>query len=255
MNPRISLVIPARNESLWLPPLLDSVDGAHARYWRGPGAVEVIVADNVSTDATAEIARSRGCRVVSVEKRVIGAVRNGGARVATGEVLAFVDADSRIHPATFDVIDRCLEDERVVGGATGVSMERISLGIAAAYTALVPLVWVMRMDTGVVFCRRADYDAVGGYREDIRVAEDVDFLWKLRKLGKSKGQRLARPRGAKAVTSTRKFDEYGDWHYLTNLGRSLFYLLFDRAALHRFVEDYWYSDRVRTSSGESRKKG
>ena len=110
MNPRISLIIPARNESLWLPSLLDSVDVATARYCRGPGAVEVIVADNVSTDETAEIARSRGCRVVSVEKRVIGAVRNGGARAAAGEIFAFVDADSRIHPATFDVIDRCLED-------------------------------------------------------------------------------------------------------------------------------------------------
>jgi hypothetical protein len=103
------------------------------------------------------------------------------------------------------------------------------------------------VDTGVVFCRRSDYEAVGGYREDIRFAEDVDFLWKLRKLARSRGQRLARPRGAKAVASTRKFDEYGDWHYLTNLGRSLFHLLFDRAALHRFADDYWYSDRARGS--------
>jgi glycosyltransferase involved in cell wall biosynthesis len=244
MNPRISLVVPARNESLWLPSLLDSVDAARARYG---GAVEVIVADNVSTDLTAAIARSRGCRVETVEKRVIGAVRNGGARAALGEIVAFVDADSRIHPDTFDVVDRCLEDRRIVGGATGVSMERMSLGIAAAYVVLLPLVWTTGMDTGVVFCRRADYDAVGGYREDVRFAEDVDFLWKLRKLGKSRGQRLARPPGAKAVTSTRKFDEYGDWHYLTKLGRSLFYLLFDRPAIHRFADDYWYGDRARRS--------
>ncbi len=244
MEPRISLVVPARNESLWLPALLDSVHAARARY---RGLVEVIVADNVSTDETAEIARSRGCRVKTVEKRVIGAVRNGGARAARGEILAFVDADSRIHPDTFDVVDRCLEDGRFVGGATGVSMERMSLGIAAAYAALLPLVWATRMDTGVVFCRRSDYEAVGGYREDVRFAEDVDFLWKLRRLGRSKGQRLARPRGAKAVTSTRKFDEYGDWHYVTNLGRSLFYLLFDRAGIHRFADDYWYGDRARHS--------
>jgi glycosyltransferase involved in cell wall biosynthesis len=243
MAPRISLVVPARNESLWLPVLLDSVDLARDRF----GNVEVIVSDNVSTDGTAEIARSRGCRVVSVEKRVIGAVRNGGARAARGEFLAFIDADSRIHPDTFEVVERCLEDERIVGGATGVSMERMSLGIASIYLVALPLVWATRMDTGVVFCRRSDFEAVGGYREDVRFAEDVDFLWKLRKLGKSRGQRLTRARGAKAVTSTRKFDEYGDWHYLTNLGRSLFYFLFDRPAIHRFADDYWYGDRARRS--------
>lgn len=245
MSQRIPLVIPARNESLWLPPLLDSVDEARKRYHLGRAAVEVIVSDNASTDDTAAIAAARGCRVVRVEKRVIAAVRNGGARAASGEVLAFVDADSRIHPETFNVVDCCLEGGRVVAGATGVSMERISLGIAAAYVALLPLVWAVGMDTGVVFVRRQDYEAVGGYREDMRFAEDVDFLWKLRKLGKSRGQKLGRPRGAKAITSTRKFDEYGEWHYLTNVGRSFVHFVFDRKALHRFADDYWYSDCAR----------
>lgn len=246
MIPRISLVVPARNESLWLPPLLDSVDEARKRYQLGPASVEVVVSDNASTDDTAAVAETRGCRVVRVEKRVIGAVRNGGARAASGEILAFVDADSRIHPETFNVVDRCLESGRVVAGATGVSMERMSLGIAAAYVTVLPLVWAMGMDTGVVFIRREDFEAVGGYREDIRFAEDVDFLWKLRKLGKSKRQKLARPSGAKAITSTRKFDEYGEWHYLTNIGRSFVHFLFDRKALHRFADDYWYSDRARS---------
>jgi glycosyltransferase involved in cell wall biosynthesis len=249
MEVRLSLVIPARNESAFLPLLLDSVDVARRKF---PGTVEVVVSDNASTDETARIARSRGCRVVPVEKRVIGAVRNGGARLARGEILAFVDADSRIHPDTFSAIDRCIENVHVVGGATGVTMERASLGIAASYALLVPLVWATGMDTGVVLCRREDFEALGGYREDIRVAEDVDFLWRLRRLGKSRRQRLSRPRGAKAVASTRKFDEYGDWHYLRNLGRSLFYVTFDRAALDSFVEDYWYRDRVRTRSGASR---
>jgi len=47
--PRISLVIPAYNEEKYLPRLLDSVDAARARF-AGRGDVEVIVADNVSTD-------------------------------------------------------------------------------------------------------------------------------------------------------------------------------------------------------------
>ena len=62
--PRISLVIPAHNEESYLPDLLDTVDLARARYSAGPDEIEVVVADNASSDRTAEIARARGCRVV-----------------------------------------------------------------------------------------------------------------------------------------------------------------------------------------------
>ncbi len=76
---RLSVIIPAFNEAALLPRLLDSVALAR-RHWtqagHSPDALEVIVADNGSTDATAQIARDYGCRVVSVEKRVIAASRN-----------------------------------------------------------------------------------------------------------------------------------------------------------------------------------
>ncbi|UCC49033.1 MAG: glycosyltransferase, partial [Gemmatimonadota bacterium] len=106
--PRLSLIVPAYNEQEYLPRLLDTVDVARERYQGGPEAIEVVVVDNLSTDRTEEMARARGCRVVRVERRVIAAARNGGAHAARGEVLAFVDADSRIHPETFNAIDRAL---------------------------------------------------------------------------------------------------------------------------------------------------
>jgi glycosyltransferase involved in cell wall biosynthesis len=241
MHPFISLIIPARNEQALLPRLLDSVDRALRRT--APGEIEVIVADNVSTDATAEIARRRGFRVVTVEKRVIAAVRNAGARSARGEILAFVDADSRVDPGTFDAIREAIASGRAVAGATGVRMERLSPGIAVTFAVLVPLVWLTGMDTGVVFCRRSDFEAIGGYDERLRVAEDVSLLWRLRRLGRARGQRLVRLRRVKALGSTRKFDRYGDWHYLAGLARTLFGLLFSRQSVDRFVQRYWYDDR------------
>lgn len=63
--PRFSLVIPAFNEEALLPRLLDSVDRARALYAGGPEPIEVIVADDGPTDATAGIARERGCRTVA----------------------------------------------------------------------------------------------------------------------------------------------------------------------------------------------
>src|SRR5688572_16517350 len=122
-TPDISLVIPAWNEAAFLPRLLDTVAAARARYRGGAERVEVIVADNGSTDATAAIATARDCRVASVARRCIAAARNGGAAVARGKLLAFCDADFRIHPETFNFIAAVMDKPGYVGGGTGLTME------------------------------------------------------------------------------------------------------------------------------------
>jgi glycosyltransferase involved in cell wall biosynthesis len=221
---------------------LDSVDESRRRFHLGSEAVEVIIADNVSTDQTARIACQRGCRVVTVQKRNIAAVRNGGARDALGQILSFVDADSLLHPETFNAIDRVLGTDRVVGGSTGVNVERMSLGIGLTYAFFVPMVWVTKMDTGVVFCRRRDFETVGGYNEGMSFAEDVRFLLDLRRLGRKRKQTLARVRSAKATASTRKFDRYGDWHYLIGMFRAVYWYLLSPRAGREFARAYWYGD-------------
>lgn len=240
---RISLVIPAHNEGSYLPRLLDSVKVARQHYRHGPDSIEVIVADNVSTDDTAAIARDRGCKVVQVEERRIASVRNGGAAAAAGDVLCFIDADSEIHPETFNAIEDSLATGSVVAGATGVRMERWSLGIAVTWVLFMPMVWLLRMDTGVVFCRREDFQSIGGYDERRFFAEDVQLLWDLRRVGKGRKQRLARLKKVKALGSTRKFDLHGDWHYLSDLFRLVPVMLFSPRASNEFANKYWYGDQ------------
>ncbi len=151
------MIIPAFNEEGYLPTLLDTVDRAQQQYIRGSNAIEIIVADNASTDDTSAVATSCGCRVVYVEKPSIAATRNGGAQAARGEILAFVDADSQIHPETFNAIEDTLASGRVIVGATGVGLSRMSPALALLLLATVPMTQIARLDSGVVFCRREDW--------------------------------------------------------------------------------------------------
>jgi glycosyltransferase involved in cell wall biosynthesis len=244
--PRLSLVIPAWNEAERLPRLLDSLDVARARWaqaGRDPDGIEVIVADNGSTDGTAEIARARGCRLARVEPRCIASVRNGGAALATGELIAFVDADSVLHPEVLLAVDDTMRDPLALGGASGVTMERWSPGIALTVAFALPVVWLTGFDTGLVFLRRADFQQLGGYDENRAIAEDMDLMLRLRRLGRPRGQRLRRLRGVRTVTSTRKFDRHGDWHYFTQMPRVAWELLRDPGALPEFARRYWYGER------------
>jgi glycosyltransferase involved in cell wall biosynthesis len=238
-TPDVSLVIPAYNEERYLPRLLASLALARERFAAAGGSMEIVVADNMSTDATARVAEASGARVVRVGQRRIAAARNGGAAAARGAILAFLDADTvRVHPGTFVAIAGALADPRVVGGATGCSLERWSVGLALTYALMVPMVWVTGFDTGLVFCRRADFLSAGGYPDHLRFAEDVAFLARLWRLGRSRGQRLRRLRRYKVVASTRKFDEHGDWHYFGFMWRApalLFGARFDELA-----DRYWY---------------
>ena len=238
---RFSVIIPAFNEERYLPRLLDSIDVARANYFGGRGEVEVIVADNNSTDRTAEIAAAHHARVVHVAKRRIAAARNGGARAACGEVVCFIDADSAVHPQTFNEIDRVMTTGRYIAGFTGVELERKSMGLLVTYCVCILFVVLTGIDTGVVFCRREDFEAVGGYDESRLYAEDVLLPLALRRLGKQRRQRLTRIPNVKALGCTRKFDQFGEWHYFWMLGHVIKSLITWNWHDEKLAERYWYN--------------
>jgi glycosyltransferase involved in cell wall biosynthesis len=238
---RFSVVIPAYNEEKYLPRLLQSIEVARANYSGGSKLIEVIVADNDSTDRTAEIAVAHGARVVRVSKRCIAAARNGGGRAATGEILCFIDADSAVHPQTFAAIDTAMKTGRYVWGVTGADLERKSFALMVTFCMFMPMVLLTGIDTGLSFCRREDFEVVGGYDESRLYAEDVLFPLALRRLGRRRGQKIVRLPQIKALACTRKFDQFGDWHYFWMLGHVFKSLLTWNWNDEKLAEEYWYN--------------
>jgi glycosyltransferase involved in cell wall biosynthesis len=240
---RFSVIIPAYNEEKYLPRLLRSIEVARANYSAGPDQVEVIVADNDSTDTTAKVARDHGAQVVHITKRRIGAARNGAARLAQGNILCFIDADSALHPQTFDAIEERMKSGRYIWGVTGARLERKSFALLITYYFFLPMSWLTGLDMGLSFCRREDFEAVGGYDEDRLYAEDVLFPMALRRLGRPRGQQLTRLSRVKALACTRKFDQFGEWHYFWMLGHAFKSLITRNWHDEKLAERYWYNPR------------
>jgi glycosyltransferase involved in cell wall biosynthesis len=89
---KISLVIPAYNEEKYIGYCLE-----YATKHHNGDFFEIIVIDNASTDRTGEIAKSyKGVRVVREEKKGLTHARQRGFLEAKGDILAYVDADTRI---------------------------------------------------------------------------------------------------------------------------------------------------------------
>ena len=210
---KFSIVIPACNEAARIGAGLDAIRAAAAPY---PGQVEVIVVLNRCTDATAEIAQRHGAVLVREDGRNLSRIRNAGARVATGDILVTIDADSRMSPNMLAEIDRALGSGRHIGGGVPIRSERHSLGIFITGVLLVCM--LPGLSAGLFWCRRADFLALGGFDEAWRVGEDVDFARRLRAAGRARGLRFGTLWRAHIVTSCRKFDTFGDWHFVRHPG-------------------------------------
>ena len=117
---------------------------------------------------------------------------------------------------TLAAMERALSSGKTVGGGALMVPERLSAGIAATFLMLLPLILKYRVTGRLFWCRRRDFEAIGGFREEFVSLEDFDFARRL----KAHGQRVGRPfrtlRGGHIVTSCRKFDRFGDWYLLKN---------------------------------------
>lgn len=113
---RLSFVIPAHNEELFLGDCLDSITKHASDFFH-----EIIVVDNASTDRTAEIAHSRlGVRVVHEARRGVNCARQTGLECATGEILVYVDADTRLSPAWIGLVLHEFERHSDLGCLSGL---------------------------------------------------------------------------------------------------------------------------------------
>ena len=239
---KFSVIIPAHNEEKYIGKCLQAVVSA-AKYAE-PDTVEIIVVANRCTDNTATIAKKYGAKVLSNDDKCISAIRNTGVKASSGEIVVTIDADSLMTKYSLCEIREMLASGKYVGGGTRSKFDRMSLGIlcSGAYVAM-NLIPIMRKNKaaltgGMFWVYRRDFDEVGGFDESLVSLEDMDFAVRLNRLGVSRGQKYGTLKRSYILTSSRKFDEFGDWYLIKN--RQLTKRIFtgkDREAADSFYYD------------------
>jgi rSAM/selenodomain-associated transferase 2 len=170
------VLIPAFNEARNISRIAQHAAAAVAGH-------ELIVVDGGSTDATADAAKQHATVLTFLGSR--GASLNAAARMATGDVLVFLHADTRLPPDAAAQIARTLDDPRVVGGAFRFAFDERS-AMARLIAAWVNFrSWAFNVFLGdqALFVRRDVFLRAGGFR-DWNLMEDLEILRRLRRHGR-----------------------------------------------------------------------
>jgi rSAM/selenodomain-associated transferase 2 len=145
--------------------------------------VEVIVSDgNPKGNTLATVQDRRVIRVLSDKGRA--RQMNKAASLASGDVLVFLHADSRLPPAAFSLIAGALDDPKVVGGAFDLAIDSGGFAFRLIERAASLRSRLTRIPYGdqAIFLRRGYFHEIGRYR-DIPLMEDVDLMRRIRRRG------------------------------------------------------------------------
>jgi len=181
--PRLSVVVPARNEEAYIGAALTSI------LSQDPAPDEIIVVDNGSSDATASIASKHGARVIRVEEPGVHRARQAGLQAARGLIVAQTDADSRVLPGWTAAILNAFEEPGVVASYGPIELFEAPLFDQLLARYGFPLFLKLAHAIGQPNLSGANHAvlreaalSVGGY--DRPFAEDVHLGLKLKARGK-----------------------------------------------------------------------
>lgn len=222
---RISVILPVLNEEKTIGRTLAAVMALHPH--------EIIVVDGGSTDRTRRISVEAGAKVLMTGP---GRARqmNRGALDASGDVLLFLHADTRLPASALRDIAAALNDARYVGGRFDVELDsdRWLLNLVSFMISLRSRLSKIGTGDQAIFVRRETFAELGGFPE-MPLMEDIAFCRMLKRMGDVACLK------SKVVTSARRWETDGVWRTIFRMWTlKLLYLAgVSPARLKRFYAD------------------
>jgi len=193
---RLSFVIPAYNEESYLSACLESILEQTRDI---PGGAEIVVVNNASSDRTREIALGfPGVTVVDEPRKGLTYARQAGFCASSGELIANVDADSRLTPGWVDLVLKAFEEEGDLVAVSGplvyydlLPSQRVSVQLFYMLAFIVYGLnrYILRAGSmvqgGNFILKRKALESIGGFNLAIQFyGEDTDIARRMNKLGK-----------------------------------------------------------------------
>lgn len=200
---------------------------------------EIIVADNNSSDRTAEIASSYGASVVFEPHNQISRARNRGAESAQGKYLIFLDADTLI---TEELLKRTFDNfinHRCCGGGVTVTFDAPQDMFITAFTNCWNYVSAKRsLAAGsYVYVLKECFKAVGGFNEKVYASEEIWFSQKCARWGKKNDKVFKVINDIKIVTSGRKTKRFSTFRLYVLM---ILFMIFPFAVRFKSLCYIWY---------------
>jgi glycosyltransferase involved in cell wall biosynthesis len=199
--PAISIIVPAHNEEDYLGATLNVINRQDYPEF------EIVVVANGCRDRTTDVAQGRCHRLVTFSQKSLGVARNLGARMATGELLVFLDADTLLEPGALRIIAEQFTERNSGGTLKGQpDSNRFAYRLIYWLKNFIHRFVVHNGSSGVILCWREDFIRVGGFDEQLELRENSDLIRRLKCFGNYKFISVTT-----ATTSMRRYERRGVW--------------------------------------------
>lgn len=178
MKCSFSVIIPVLHESSGINRVIDHINTIRSGF-----PVEIIVIDGDPAGTTIDALTAQGVnKLISQKGR--GIQMNKGASLATGDILLFLHADTRLPDNAFPSIAAALEGETYAGGAfeLGIHSDRWIFRLTEKVVSLRTSLTRIPYGDQAIFITKNAFDTIRGFQE-IPLMEDLDLMRRMRKSG------------------------------------------------------------------------
>jgi len=217
---KLSIIIPTLNEEKYISYLLTSIKEQEYNDY------EIIVSDANSEDNTVKIANDNNCRVIISKKRHPSHQRNQGAKIAKGDTLLFLDADTRLPSMFLKNIVNEFENRQLLGGGFYIKIKKQKLKYLILSKVLNSIFKTSQMilpsNIGIaIIVQKQVHNKINGFDESIFIGEDYDYSKKVFKKGKFRMMK-----SSYIEYSPRRLEKEGFFTVILKWLKAAFYFLF-----------------------------
>ncbi len=194
----ISIIIPACNEEKYLEKTIKSIKS------QDYGDYEIIVVCDGCTDNTCKVAQKLADETIILRQRQGPAkAKNEGIKLAKGNKLVFLDADTHLTNRALENISKILDKNPNVVGTCKIKPSNKKLKHKLCYFLKNYIISPFGVSNGIIFCTKEVFNRFNGFNSHLRKKEDGDFVRRIK--SKSKFMII----DEYVISSTRRFDKKG----------------------------------------------